>query len=86
MSLAEGSGLIEVNENNFMEAAAAINKWQHFPASVISHHGERCCEIAREWILSMDYAQVNAGSLLAGPRWLRQRYTWGPSSWPIHWC
>lgn len=22
----------------------------------------------------------------AGPRWIRQRYSWGPSSWPIYWC
>ena len=34
----------------------------------------------------MDYAQLNGGGLTSGPRWLRQKYRWGPSPWPIHWC
>jgi hypothetical protein len=42
--------------------------------------------MAREWVLAMDYSQLNAGSPLTGPRWIRQKYTWGPSKWPIHWC
>jgi hypothetical protein len=86
MSLAGGNEMIEINETDFVDASAAIEKWRDFPASVISHHGKQCCHIAREWILSMDYSQLNAGNPLTGPRWLRQRYTWGPSSWPMHWC
>jgi hypothetical protein len=86
MSLAVGRGLIEINETDFVDAGGALEKWQHWPASTISHHGPACCRIAREWILSMDYAQLGGGSLLAGPRWLRHRYPWGPSRWPIHWC
>ncbi|HVG18747.1 MAG TPA: hypothetical protein VNI02_06810 [Blastocatellia bacterium] len=86
MSLVEGSELIEINGSDFADASAAMLVWQHFPASVISHHGEQCCQVAREWTLSMDYSQLSAGNPLTGPRWLRQKYTWGPSSWPIHWC
>ncbi len=86
MSLAEGNEMIEINETDFVDVSAAIEKWRDFPPSVISHHGKQCCHIAREWILSMDYSQLNAGNPLTGPRWLRQRYTWGPSSWPLHWC
>jgi hypothetical protein len=45
-----------------------------------------CCEIAREWLNAMDYSNLNGGSVLTGPRWIRQRYGWGPTKWQIHWC
>ncbi|HEX8138169.1 MAG TPA: hypothetical protein VF544_11310 [Pyrinomonadaceae bacterium] len=86
MSLAEGKALIEVNEADFVDTTAAVECWQHFPASVILHHGKRCCRIAREWIFSMDYSQLNGESALAGPRWIRLKYKWGPSKWPLIWC
>jgi hypothetical protein len=86
MSLAEGKALIEVNESDFVDINGAVERWEQFPASVISDHGQACCRIAREWMLSMDYSLLNAGNLLTGPRWLRQQYKWGPSSWPIYWC
>ncbi|HEY0005174.1 MAG TPA: hypothetical protein VGB17_10235 [Pyrinomonadaceae bacterium] len=90
MSLAEGKALskelIEVNETDFVETSAAIEKWQHFPASVISHHGAACCRLAHEWMMAMDFSQLNAGHPLTGPRWLRQKFSWGPSRWPIYWC
>ena len=60
--------------------------WENFPYSCLSHHGAACCEIAREWVLAMDFAQLNGADLSSGPRWLRARYKWGPSSWPMHWC
>lgn len=86
MSLAVGKVKIEVNETDFVDINGAIEKWQHFPASTITHHGESCCRIAREWVLSMDYSQLSGGNLLTGPRWLRHKYKWGPSVWPIRWC
>lgn len=86
MSLAVGKGILEINESDFVDAGAALEKWQHWPASTLSHHGRACCNIAREWILSTDYSQLGGGSVLTGPRWIRHRYTWGPSRWPIHWC
>lgn len=78
--------MIEINETSFADVAAAIGRWQHSPASSISHHGEQCCRIAREWVLAMDRSQLNGAPSLTGPRWLRQKYKWGPSRWPIHWC
>lgn len=84
MSLAEVK--IEFDETAFADTRAAMQKWETFPASTISHHGAQCCDIAREWVLSTDYSQLNAGDPLTGPRWLRHKYTWGPSTWPIHWC
>ena len=86
MSLAEGKEMIQIIETDFVDASGALRDWQDWPASNISHHGAPCCDVAREWVLAMDYSQLNASPTLTGPRWLRQKYTWGPSCWPIHWC
>ena len=86
MSLAVGKGLVEINERDFVDAGGALEKWRDWPHSAISHHGGDCCRVAREWVVAMDYAQLGGGSLLAGPRWIRHKYKWGPSRWPIHWC
>lgn len=64
----------------------AVDHWRTFPASEIAHHGEQCCRVARAWITRMDASLSSPGDPLSGPRWIRQRYAWGPSSWPIHWC
>ena len=61
-------------------------RWQHFPFSSLCHHGADCCDVAREWVIANDFAQLNGGNLLTGPRWLREKYEWGPSPWPMHWC
>ena len=68
------------------EAPLPSARWDHFPYSSLSHHGDSCCEVAREWVLANDFAQLNGGDVSTGPRWLRQKYEWGPSSWPMHWC
>ncbi|WP_260596622.1 hypothetical protein [Sphingomonas endolithica] len=61
-------------------------KWETFPNSYISHHGAACCDIAHEWLIAFDFAQLNGGDVLSGPRWMREHSSWGPSAWPIHWC
>jgi hypothetical protein len=61
-------------------------RWETFPYSCISHHGAECCDVAREWVVAYDFAQLNGAEAMSGPRWLRTRYDWGPSPWPIHWC
>lgn len=68
------------------ELSAAMQHWENFTASSISHHGERCCEVARQWLLAMDFSQLHGATPLTGPRWLRQKFKWGPSPWPIYWC
>ena len=71
------------------EAPKALSpsaRWQHFPFSSLCHHGDGCCDVAREWVIANDFAQLNGGNLLSGPRWLREKYEWGPSPWPMHWC
>ncbi len=87
MYLGEGKNMvIDLEETDGCDIDAGIAKWQHSPASTISHHGTACCDIAREWIVGMDFSQLNAGNPLTGPRWLRKQFKWGPSKWPIHWC
>lgn len=68
------------------KSESVFEKWQNFPVSVISHHGTKCCETAREWLFAMDFSKLNAASVLTGPRWIRQKYVWGPTRWQIHWC
>jgi len=61
-------------------------RWENFPNSYLSNHGAACCETARQWFRAMDFAQSNGGLRSSGPRWIRQKYNWGPSAWPLHWC
>jgi len=60
--------------------------WEKWVPSHISHHGMVCCEIAREWISDADFSSLSGGNLLTGPRWLRNKFKWGPSGYPIYWC
>lgn len=80
---AEASAPLAGKPESSHDAAA---RWEHFPISELSHHGEDCCEGARLWLRGMDFAQLNGSGLLSGPRWIRKQYEWGPSAWPMHWC
>ena len=68
------------------EVGSCTAKWDRWPASTLSHHGRACCDVAREWMLATDYSQLGEAATLTGPRWVRQKYPWGPSPWPMHWC
>jgi hypothetical protein len=85
MSLAEVN-LLQRDPIALFDVKAAIRRWEKTSPSLISHHGRRCCALAREWFFATDLAQLNSESRLTGPRWVRQRFTWGPSPWPIAWC
>jgi hypothetical protein len=65
---------------------ACRGKWDDFPVSTFSHHGSACCDAAMEWLGAMDFALLNGAGLTSGPRWIRDRFKWGPSAWPMHWC
>jgi hypothetical protein len=87
MYLVEAEERVEVRlEERLAPARLPSDRWLDFPHSQLSHHGEACCDIAREWVVATDFALLNGGDLSSGPRWLRQRYKWGPSPWPMHWC
>jgi hypothetical protein len=66
--------------------AEVFEKWREWHPSQISHHGQMCCEISREWITATDFSELGGGSIHAGPRWLRQKFNWGASAFPIYWC
>ena len=86
MYLAEANATLAKLDEPIAPERLPSEPWENFPYSCLSHHGGACCEIAREWVLSMDFAQLNGADLSSGPRWLRTQYKWGPSSWPMHWC
>jgi hypothetical protein len=69
-----------------IEKKAVFERWKDWHPSQISHHGALCCEIAREWITSTDFSELNGDCVYTGPRWLRQRFDWGASTFPIYWC
>lgn len=77
-----------------MNLAAAVTDQQiaiiqNQTPDVLMHKDSPCCHHARIWLQAMarsfDFSITDASSL-SGPGWLRQRYNWGPSPWPIHWC
>ncbi len=67
-----------------------IANWHSHPASCFSHHGRACCRTAKSWLISQDYSLDsvggNASELLSAPRWIPERFGWGPSRWPLFWC
>jgi len=68
------------------EKKQVFEHWKDWQPSQISHHGGLCCEISREWITATDFSELNGDYLSTGPRWLRQKFNWGASSFPIYWC
>src|SRR6187551_3598246 len=75
-----------VKTTRFSGKIPVYEAWKGWQPSHISHHGSLCCEIAREWITSTDYSELNGDYVFTGPRWLRQRFKWGASTFPIYWC
>src|SRR5215203_96792 len=85
MSLVEDKPLSR-DATEIGDVSRAIRYWEHMPPSTFRHHGRRCCKAARDWIVSMDHSQLSGHSVNTGPRWIRQRFAWGPTAWPICWC
>ena len=76
---------IESNITN-CEFDVALSQWRYSSPSVILHHGKPCCSVAREWLFSTDHSLLNGQHKLMGPRWVRNKFKWGPSRWPMTWC
>lgn len=64
----------------------AIDKFDSQLPSAISHHGNRCCDIAKNWFFAMDKSHLTSDGASLMPIWIREKYKWGPSKWPIYWC
>jgi hypothetical protein len=86
VSKAKEIDVIETNGSGLLKTVEVYEKWKDWHPSQISHHSKMCCEISREWITSSDFSELNGGNVFTGPRWLRQRFNWGASSFPIYWC
>ena len=69
-----------------VEKKEVYDKWKDWQPSQISHHGKLCCEIAREWLIANDHSELSGEPIYTGPRWLRQKFNWGASLFPIFWC
>lgn len=54
--------------------------------SAIGCHGEGCCRDALAWLRGMDGASSYRDGRWLPPTWLREKYEWGPTAWPLHWC
>lgn len=80
------TSIIETSNHVSPRTIEVFEKWADWHPSQISHHGQMCCEIAREWITATDFSALGGGSVYAGPRWLRQKFNWGASAFPIYWC
>ncbi len=65
---------------------ALLQRCAERPLSVFAHHGGRCCETARLWVAATDAALRADAPPASGPRWMRMRWRWGPSRWPLYWC
>lgn len=56
--------------------------------SELTTHGF-CCERARQWLLSTHHSLSftrSEGLDAAAPGWLRRKFQWGPTQWPVSWC
>ena len=77
---------IETITTGITTADELYEPWLEWEPSPISHHGRSCCELVREWVGNTDYSVLNGGNAYSGPRWIRQRFGWGPGKYPVFWC
>ncbi len=54
------------------------------PVSQLFSHDAICCRSAKAWFTSVAgaFAFQNPGP----PGWIRERWDWGPTQWPLSWC
>lgn len=57
--------------------------WADWSPSALALHDGDCCTTARSWFLAMSRSLWRGQG---GPTWIANRYPWGPSRWPLHWC
>jgi hypothetical protein len=55
------------------------------PTDIADHRAD-CCAVARAWLECLDSTLHRGRARRAPPAWIAQRWTWGASSRPLHWC
>lgn len=73
-------------ENRSAELSRLVEAWSARQPSIISSHDGACCHLSREWFFAMDNSYSIRHTPSQMPSWIRERYKWGPNSWPIYWC
>ena len=68
------TSIIETNGSDLRRAPEVFEKWRDWHPSQISHHGQMCCEIAREWITATDFSD-EWRKRFTGPRWRGRNLT-----------
>ena len=86
MSLAVDNQAVQIENITNTNLNAALMHWRYSSPSSIAHHGKACCATAREWLFATDHSHLNGEHKLMGPRWVRRKFKWGPSQWPMTWC
>jgi hypothetical protein len=67
-----------------LEVSDLLCALENRPASAFSTHDAPCCRIALGWLAAM---ARSAGRIYEHTPWpLTERWTWGPTPWPISWC
>lgn len=66
------------------ELEAVLKGLEKRPVSVLAMHSGHCCKVVRAWFRTLARSMV---ALHPGPpMWIRERWEWGPTSWPVYWC
>jgi hypothetical protein len=52
----------------------------------LADHRRGCCALARTWLECLDSSFHRGRSASAPPAWIPQRWTWGTTPHPLHWC
>src|SRR5574342_271092 len=81
--------MYSVEDKLCSEERVGVARWKVQPPSQLVDHGHDCCRVARAWLVSLDYSLdsvLASADRFRGPGWIRDRYPWGPSRWPLSWC
>lgn len=54
------------------------------PVSRLTRHAAPCCVIAEAWFRATARSAIRRFG--DEPRWITERWNWGPTVWPIAWC
>lgn len=74
--------LAEVEKSQFKRIPKAFLQ----RASRFTEHTRPCCAAAKAWLRMIDASNVLPHQPLTGPSWVRRKFRWGPSVWPLYFC
>lgn len=75
-----------LDKDEYSRFSKALLAFENRQPSCIAHHLDTCCQVARSWFVGTDKSSLIAQTASSMPVWIRERYQWGPSVWPMYWC